>query len=259
MRKDTYFCGMKDILIEHVHNTQSTNKLLGSLLLKEGALKREIPPFFALWADFQSAGRGMGTNRWFSDEGKNLLVSFYFEPDIPASRQFLFNQYFSVATCRFISQFTDHVAIKWPNDIYVGGKKIAGILIEHVLQGDRLRHTIAGIGINLNQDVFPPEIPNPTSLWIETGRDYDVEDFLRQYQRFLRAQYAQLFTSPAAVNALQEAYLGSLYRLGIPCRYGIHDRETVATILGVDDFGRLQLRDETGTDHLCGTKEVVFL
>ncbi|MBO7587391.1 MAG: biotin--[acetyl-CoA-carboxylase] ligase [Bacteroidales bacterium] len=250
---------MKDIFVEHVHNTQSTNKLLGSLLVEEGALKREIPPFFALWADFQSAGRGMGTNRWFSEEGRNLLVSFYFEPDIPASRQFLFNQYFSVATSRFISQFANSVAIKWPNDIYVSGKKIAGILIEHVIQGDKLKHTIAGIGINLNQDRFPSEIPNPTSLWMETGKHYDVEEFLHQYQQFLRAQYAQLSVLPAAANALQEAYLGRLYQRDIPHRYRIQGQETTATILGVDDFGRLQLRDENGTDYSCGTKEVVFL
>lgn len=229
------------------------------MLQGESASERKIPPFFALWADFQSAGRGMGTNRWFSEEGKNLLVSFYFEPGIPASRQFLFNQYFSVATCRFMAQRVSDVAIKWPNDIYVGGKKIAGILIEHVIQGDKLKHTIAGIGINLNQDLFPPEIPNPTSLWLETGKHYDVEEFLHQYQQFLRAQYTQLSVSPDAVNALQEAYLGSLYKLGIHGRYRIHGRETVATILGVDDFGRLRLRDENGKDYSCGTKEVVFL
>lgn len=250
---------MKDTLIEHVHNTHSTNGLLSSMLQGESASERKIPPFFALWADFQSAGRGMGSNRWFSEEGKNLLVSFYFEPGIPASRQFLFNQYFSVATCRFMAQRVSDVAIKWPNDIYVGGKKIAGILIEHVIQGDKLKHTIAGIGINLNQDRFPSEIPNPTSLWMETGKHYDVEEFLHQYQQFLRAQYTQLSVSPDAVNTLQEAYLGSLYKLGIHGRYRIHGRETVATILGVDDFGRLQLRDENGTDYVCVTKEVVFL
>ncbi|MCR4857143.1 MAG: biotin--[acetyl-CoA-carboxylase] ligase [Bacteroidales bacterium] len=250
---------MKDTLIEHVHNTHSTNGLLSSMLQGESASERKIPPFFALWADFQSAGRGMGSNRWFSEEGKNLLVSFYFEPGIPASRQFLFNQYFSVATCRFMAQRVSDVAIKWPNDIYVGGKKIAGILIEHVIQGDKLKHTIAGIGINLNQDRFPSEIPNPTSLWMETGKHYDVEEFLHQYQQFLRAQYAQLSVLPAAANALREAYLGRLYQRDIPHRYRIQGQETTATILGVDDFGRLQLRDENGTDYSCGTKEVVFL
>ena len=259
MRKDTYFCRMKDTLTEHIHKTHSTNKLLASRIQSASDGEEKIHPFFALWTDFQTAGRGMGTNRWFSEEGKNLLVSFYFEPSIPASRQFLFNQYFSVATSLFISQYTDHVAIKWPNDIYIGGKKVAGILIEHTLSGDRIHHTIAGIGINLNQEWFPEEIPHPTSLFLETGNHYVVEDFLRQYQAFLHKEYILLSCDTENVNALDKKYLEHLYHLNEPHRYLIGGQEVTATITGVDEFGRLQLEDDGGIHHCCGTKEVVFL
>ncbi len=259
MRKDTYFCRMKDTPTEHIHKTQSTNKLLASRIQSASDGEEKIHPFFALWADFQTAGRGMGTNRWFSEEGKNLLVSFYFEPNIPAFRQFLFNQYFSVATSQFISQYADHVAIKWPNDIYVNGKKIAGILIEHVLLGDKLHHTIAGIGINLNQEWFPDDIPHPTSLFLETGKQYVVEDFLRQYQAFLRKEYILLSCDTEDVNALNKKYLERLYHLNEPHRYQICGQEVTATITGVDEFGRLLLEESNGTHHCCGTKEVVFL
>lgn len=250
---------MKDTPIQHIDNTQSTNKLLSSWILERADTEAKIPPFFALWADFQTAGRGMGSNHWFSEAGKNLLVSFYFEPGIPAARQFLFNQYFSVCTREFIARHVDNVAIKWPNDIYVNGKKIAGILIEHTLSGDRIRHTIAGIGVNLNQEWFPEEIPHPTSLTMETGKPYDVGTFLLNYQELLRERYPLLSTDPAKAEALNREYLKHLYRLNEPHHYAIQGRETTASILGVDEFGRLQLEESDGTLHRCGTKEVVFL
>lgn len=250
---------MKDTLIQHIDKTQSTNKLLSSWIKDCASNGDEIPPFFALWTDFQTAGRGMGENHWFSEVGKNLLVSFYFTPDIPAERQFLFNQYFSVCTRDFIAQYVDDVAIKWPNDIYIGGKKVAGILIEHTLSGDRIQHTIAGIGINLNQEWFPEEIPHPTSLLLETGKTYEVGAFLQNYQAFLQEQYRRFSSEPTAAEALNKKYLHHLHRLGEPNRYRIMGKETVAAILGVDKFGRLQLEEADGTHHCCGTKEVVFL
>jgi len=201
----------------------------------------------------------MGQNSWFSEPKKNLLVSFHFEPDIPASRQFLFNQYFSICTRDFIARHLDNVAIKWPNDIYIDGKKVAGILIEHMISGDRIRHTIAGIGVNINQDWFPEEIPHPTSLTLETGNPYDVETFLMNYQELLQERYKELSTEPVATEALQKGYLDHLYQLGEPHRYRILGREVEATILGVDEFGRLLLNEADGTRHCCGTKEIVFL
>ena len=250
---------MKDTLIQHIDKTQSTNKLLSSWVEERADTDAKIPPFFALWADFQTAGRGMGANHWFSEAGKNLLVSFYFEPGIPASRQFLFNQYFSVCTRGFIARHVDNVAIKWPNDIYVNGKKVAGILIEHTLSGDRIRHTIAGIGVNINQERFPEDIPRPTSLTMETGKPYDVGTFLQNYQEFLRERHSALSAEPAAAEALNREYLKHLYRLNEPHRFAIQGRETTATILGVDEFGRLLLEETDGVRHCCGTKEVAFL
>ena len=250
---------MKDTLIQHIDKTQSTNKLLSSWVEERADTDAKIPPFFALWADFQTAGRGMGANHWFSEAGKNLLVSFYFEPGIPASRQFLFNQYFSVCTRDFIARHADNVAIKWPNDIYVNGKKVAGILIEHTLSGDRIRHTIAGIGVNINQERFPEDIPRPTSLTMETGKPYDVGTFLQNYQEFLRERHSALSAEPAAAEALNREYLKHLYRLNEPHRFAIQGRETTATILGVDEFGRLLLEESDGVRHCCGTKEVAFL
>lgn len=216
-----------------------------------------IPPFFALHTDFQSDGRGMGSNTWFSDPGKNLLVSFYFEPNIPAARQFLFNQYFALGTLAFVRHYLPQALIKWPNDIYVDGKKIAGILIEHVLRGDKLQHTIAGIGININQEHFPESIPHPTSFLLETGQEWNPEALLEEYWQTLRDQWHLCDVSQS--DYLHEQYIHDLYLLNTFHHYRIQGAPTEAQITGVDEFGRLVLQTRAGDKIVCGFKEIEFL
>lgn len=247
---------MKDNLLKFRHNIPSTNKLLSEIARNSFVGGESVPPFFALYTDFQSEGHGMGNNKWFSEKGKNLLVSFYFEPGIPAAEQFVFNQYFAVTTRRFISQFADSVSIKWPNDIYVAGKKLAGDLTEHTLAGNRIKYTIAGIGINLNQDWFPEEIPHPTSLFLETGQQFDPHQFLHDYHDLLVRDFNRITTDRAA---LQKEYLAHLYQMNEVGRYIITGKEQYATIRGIDHFGRLQLETERGQLVTCGFKEIVFL
>lgn len=247
---------MKDNLLKFRHNIPSTNKLLSEIARNSFVGGESVPPFFALYTDFQSEGHGMGNNKWFSEKGKNLLVSFYFEPGIPAAEQFVFNQYFAVTTRRFISQFAGSVSIKWPNDIYVAGKKLAGDLTEHTLSGDHIKYTIAGIGINLNQDWFPEEIPHPTSLFLETGQQFDPHQFLHDYHDLLVRDFNRITTDRAA---LQKEYLAHLYQMNEVGRYIITGKEQYATIRGIDHFGRLQLETERGQLVTCGFKEIVFL
>ena len=216
-----------------------------------------VPPFFALCTDFQSEGRGMGTNTWFSDRGKNLLASFYFEPDIPAARQFLFNQYFALCTLAFMRRYLPQALIKWPNDIYVDGKKIAGILIEHVLRGAKLQHTIAGIGININQKLFPEDVPHPTSFLLETGKEWDPETLLEEYWQTLYDQ-RHLCDIPQS-DHLNEQYLSNLYLFNTLHKYRIQGTLTEAKITGVDEFGRLVLHTRAGERLVCGFKEIEFL
>lgn len=247
---------MKNNLQRFIPNIHSTNILLAEMAAQSAQNETDIPQFFALYTDFQTNGHGMGTNRWFSEKGKNLLVSFFFRPDIPASTQFVFNQYFAITTRQFISQFADNVTIKWPNDIYVNGKKLAGDLTLHSIAGNRIKHTIAGIGINLNQEWFPEEIPHPTSLFLETGKNYDVHAFLDAYQQLLIRQFDRIYTDQDALHA---EYLQHLYQFGEPHQYLILGERKQAVIQGIDAFGRLQLEDSTGKLHTCGFKEVRFI
>ena len=200
----------------------------------------------------------MDQNRWFSDKGKNLLVSFYFSGlQIPANRQFVFNQYFALTTREFLSQYVDNVLIKWPNDIYVNGKKLAGDLTEHNLRGDTLQESVAGIGINVNQDRFPSDVPHPTSLFMETQQFHDVDNLLVSYWQMLENKLGTLSLSNE--SELKQQYLKYLYRLNERCSYLVDNQKVEATIKDVDKYGRLLLEDGSGRLRACAFKEVAFI
>ncbi len=81
----------------------------------------------------------------------------------------------SLGICDFLDRYCHGSTIKWPNDIYVKNDKIAGILIENSIMGEKIESSVAGIGLNINQDKFDPGIPNPVSLKMITGKEYDTE------------------------------------------------------------------------------------
>lgn len=120
-------------------------------------------------ADFQTAGRGQRGNSWESRNGENLTFSILFKPEfLPPHRQFLISQVCALGTYRYLTDKGMPAKIKWPNDIYIGNKKICGMLIENSIADDKLSVSIAGIGLNLNQTHFASDAPNPTSLLMET-------------------------------------------------------------------------------------------
>lgn len=240
-----------------IPNILSTNALLKEKIQAGDLAGEPVENFFALYTNYQSQGRGMGSNRWFSDDGKNILVSFHFTPDIPAAEQFLFNQYFALVTAAFLERYVSNVEIKWPNDIYVRKQKIAGILIEHTIRGSRICHTIAGIGLNVNQEHFPADIPHPTSIFLETGKQYDPTELLKEYHTLLKEKFAMLQSGNA--QQLREAYLQKLYQRGEYHNYLIRGEQVVARIVGLDAYGQLMLESQDGELYTCAFKEVVFL
>ena len=132
-------------------------------------------------ADHQTAGRGMGKNRWESEAGKNLLFSIALNVNfLEAENQFKISQAVSVAIVETLSKFIDNqqLYIKWPNDIYFGDKKLAGMLIQNTIEGKMMGVSIIGIGLNVNQLEFSKDIPNPISLKMITGEEYDLEELL---------------------------------------------------------------------------------
>ncbi|MBQ8703431.1 MAG: hypothetical protein IJ524_03520 [Bacteroidales bacterium] len=151
--------------------------------------------------------------------------------------------------------FQFSIRIKWPNDIYVGGKKLCGTLVSTRLQGDTIASAVCGIGLNVNQREFPSWVPNPTSLSLLTGRLYELEPLLVRLLDCIEKRYDDL---RAGLDPEAE-YLERLMNLGVPARY-IYKEETLeATITGVDPHGRLLLTASDGRYLSCGMKEIVFL
>ena len=161
-------------LIIRLEETESTNSYLKQLLrekhLEEGSI---------VVADYQTGGRGQRGNSWISAKGKNLLFSLLIYPkNVFAKDQFIISRIASLAIKNTLDRFTHDICIKWPNDMYWKDKKIAGILIENDLKGNKIENTIIGIGLNLNQEIFPSELPNPVSLKQITGVTYNKESIL---------------------------------------------------------------------------------
>ena len=248
---------MNTPIIRHLPVTGSTNHDVALLDCEARSGGQYLPEFYTITAGFQEAGRGQGSNHWFSDPCENMLCSILFRPAVPASRQFLFNQYFSLTVRKFLLRYVPEVQVKWPNDIYVGGKKIAGILIEHSVAGNVITRTIAGIGLNINQKEFPSSLPNPTSVYLETGLRHDVEAFTAEFVAFCMAEYGRL--SEGRAEELQAEYRSCLYHLGEYRPYAVGSKRILARIDGVDAYGRLLLSEKDGKEWCCGMKEIVFL
>lgn len=251
--------------IEKFDSLESTNKYCEALDLAE------VEDFTCYWALEQTAGIGQRGNHWEAEAGRNLTFSLVLHPTfLPADRQFKLTEALSLALSDFLSvfKFQFSIRIKWPNDIYVGGKKICGTLVSTRLQGDRIASAVCGIGLNVNQTAFPDWVPNPTSLALLTGMEYDLAPLLERLLACIEKRYSDL---KAGVDPEPE-YLRHLLHLGIEADYIIHDgaqmlptthyplpTKTRATITGVDPHGRLLLTASDGRRLSCGMKEIAFV
>ena len=210
-------------------------------------------------AERQTAGRGQRGHTWTSPEGMNLLFSVVLCPTfLPAAEQFLLSQTVALALVDTFAFYGIDARIKWTNDIYVGDRKLVGILIENNLSGERLSRAAVGVGINVNQTQFDPALPNPTSMALEAGRTFDREEVLGRFHATLMRRYAALEAGDTA--ALAEAYRSRMYRLGEPHSFRLPDGSLVTGIIrGVCAAGALRVEHSDGTlrDYLF--KEIEFV
>ena len=227
----------------HIDETDSTNHWLKAH--GEGTM--------VVVADFQTAGKGCGSNSWESERGKNLTFSMLIHPEaLEAKEQFRITEVVSVALCNTLERFIyKEVDIKWPNDIYVGDQKICGILIENRLQGSVIKDSIIGIGLNVNQQAFLSDAPNPVSMWQLTGQETDREALL---EAFLQA-----FNEAWESETISKAYRQRLYR-----REGYHafcdkDGRFEAKLRNVLNDGMLVLEDREGQRRNYAFKEIKYI
>ena len=228
--------------IIHIDDTDSTNRWLR----EHGDAERNQ----VVWTDYQSAGRGCGTNTWESERGKNLLFSMLVHPQgLKANEQFRISMAISIAIVNALSPLISHpspLSIKWPNDIYWQDRKLCGILIENRLTGAFVRDSIIGVGLNVNQARFLSDAPNPVSLRQITGREHDREALL----------HSVIECFALDINA--EDYRALLYR-----RRGLHpyrdaEGDFEAELIAVEDDGHLLLRDSNGRQRRYAFKEIQF-
>ena len=241
----------------HLIETISTNAWLMDAARQRRGSGEPFPDLYAVYADFQTAGRGAGTNRWHSSRGRNILTSIYFETGLDAADQFVFNLWFATATRWFLSKYVPEVLIKWPNDMYVRDRKLAGDLTEHSVSGGRLDFTVAGIGIDVNEEEFPDWIPNPTSLFLETGQHYNVDVLMDEYLAVLNECRPLLSTEHE--TALRDEYLSHLYLRDESHPYLVGGQRVTGIIRDIDRFGRLVLELPDGSREAYGFKEVAYV
>lgn len=238
-----------DIKIIHLEETDSTNRYLADYHGEEGSTMTVV------WADYQTAGRGQGSNTWESQRGMNLTFSLKTYPTaLDARRQFILSEATAIAICDALPL---GLSIKWPNDIYWHDSKLSGTLSQCTLHQGRVAQCIVGIGINANQTLFTSGAPNPVSLRQITGNDVDRESLLTTIVERI-AHYMEM-VDLGDYSQIDNLYLRHLYR-----KTGMHLYEDAngrfeAETAGITPNGHLLLRRRDATIGEYAFKEVAFI
>lgn len=205
----------------------------------------------------QTEGRGQAGNKWYSGSNKNISYSIIFKPLLPAQNQFLISQAVALGVKSFIEKYTGGIQIKWPNDIFIDNKKIAGILIENNLKGQKIENSIIGIGININQESFDQSLPDAISLSYITGNNYDLKQLGNELNNQIVKHIDNLTIDKA--GEIERFYINSLLR-----RDGLHEYQDasgrfMARIKGIGSQGNLILELEDYSIRSYFFKEVSFV
>lgn len=225
----------------------------------------------------QTAGRGQRGNRWSSAPGENLTFSVVLKYALQADRQFVISELAALSVVDFLAEYDIDARIKWPNDIYVGNRKICGILIENALRGGRLSHSIVGIGLNVNQTVFDPSLPNPTSIALcrpdpslrhpehslrhPERSEGSLPRMLDRFMAIFKANADRYMHTDEGHAALRTLYLGKMWRLNEKASYTdtATGMEFTGTIRGLSDIGLLIVGLEDGRIREFGFKEIGYI
>ncbi len=250
-RPNTLFVGQ---VIHDLPQAASTNAHAFSLLSKSK------PPEGTVISTFnQTEGRGQIGSNWESEPGKNISLSILLYPEfLQIQHQFQLSQAISLAVRDFVAEHLgDGVTIKWPNDIYVNDRKIAGILLQNSLHNNHIRSTVAGIGINVNQKTFLSNPPNPTSFLLETNQESELIPLIHSLCQCVEHRYLQL--KSGKIFPLQQDYLLHLYRFGTKSLFQRPSGEIfTGTIKGIDETGRLRIARQE-VEEVFNLKEISFL
>lgn len=252
----SYFTNMDNSVIgcEVVYNpiTESTNSLATN------ALAGKVAEGITFVADYQSKGRGQRGNFWESEVGKNLTFSVLAYPSfLEIYDHFYLSKVVANGVAEALLGLNVEARIKWPNDIYVGDLKIAGILIENGLMGISHSHSIWGVGLNVNQRIFRSDAPNPTSLVNLLGDELDRNEVLHAVLRCMNGWYERL--KKGLKSEIDEFYFATLFRKDGFYKFEADGIRFKAKISSIEHTGELVLETEKGELRSFAFKEVSFI
>ncbi len=206
---------------------------------KDGARSGTI-----ITAEFQTAGRGRNAKRWVSEKGENIIASVILRPTVTFEQL----TYLPLLTSLSVAQAIENIVgrraeIKWPNDVLIRRKKVAGILVETAAQAGQIDYVIIGIGLNVNQAQFPDDLAQrATSLFLETGTVYDKATLFVSIMKYLDTNYARLKDGNTRVILdMWRAYC-DMFGKRITFYQGNQKREGIA--LDIDERGFLKVEIE---------------
>ncbi len=244
----TQLTGSYTIFLEE---TSSTNEAL-----KIEELNKKLPEGSVLYTNFQTKGKGQQEAKWESESHKNILMSvLYYPVFLKPDEQMWLNMAISLACRKFLSEYLspNQVFIKWPNDLVSSGKKIGGILIENSLQGPKIRSSIVGIGININQLNFENE--KASSVFCLMNNELKLSD-LRQKLFFYLDEYYSLLKLKQ-FTSIKTQYENHLLFKGMETNFLIDGVEVKAQVLGIGANGKLHLLIDDEIRSFAN-KEIVF-
>ena len=239
--------------IVKLHTTTSTNTYLKKLLQK-----KTVEHFTVVTTNYQTEGRGQRGNTWISDKDKNLLFSILLlHKSLLSLDSFILNQIVSLSLLKVLQHFIPDCRIKWPNDILSGSKKIAGILIENTISGSRIKHSIVGIGINVNQEKFPKELPQASSMKIISGKEFDLSSILQEIATAIQDYYLKFEAKES--ESIRKEYVAKLYLYQQAALFiNMENKRFLGKIVGITPEGKLQIEQNKHVNSY-NFKEIVFV
>jgi BirA family biotin operon repressor/biotin-[acetyl-CoA-carboxylase] ligase len=243
------FIGEKQINLTEV---KSTNAFMKQLILDS---ENEVEGFVVTTKN-QTKGRGQQGSTWESEGGKNLTFSVYLKPNILVQNQFLLSKVVSLGIVDLLMHLgLENPHIKWPNDIYCGKQKIAGILIENSLKSNKVNSSIVGVGLNVNQAMFKSG-NNPTSILNEIGAEQDLKAMLNELLFFIEKRYIAL--KQGKEKLIDSDYLSFLLGINRVLKFKVGDETISGEIKGVNPIGKLQVLIDNQLKEF-DLKEIAFL
>lgn len=242
-------CGDECYGIHYFKELESTNDM---------AQKPKYKHKDIIVSDAQTKGRGQGGNTWTSEPGKNLMFSMIIEPNgLQAAKQFLLSEIISLSITDTLASYKIKASIKWPNDIYIKDKKVAGILIENEVQAGKITRSIIGVGLNVNQTEFDNELAHATSMSIMADREFNRSKVLTRLCNYFSLRSEQLYDGDT--KWIEDDYFSRLYLANTPHTFKLPDGTRFrGTIRSVSESGELNIETHNGSIRTFLFKEVAF-